>query len=158
MENRKLNDIKKTLAHLNDKELTEICLSLIRYKKENKELVSYLLYHKHDEPFFIEKLCADIDLMFTELDGLTTRDTRKKVRKIIRHCDKWIRFSKRKDTEIEVRIHLLKKIRIFPFSRSLSYFQETIYLRQRKKITQSIPKVHEDLQNDYLDYLEEFGL
>ena len=86
MENRKLNDIKKTLAHLNDKELTEICLSLIRYKKENKELVSYLLYHKHDEPFFIEKLCADIDLMFTELDGLTTRDTRKKVRKIIRHC------------------------------------------------------------------------
>lgn len=158
MENRKLIDIKKTMLHLTEKELMELCLSLIRYKKENKELVSYLLYDKHDEAYFIEKLCVDVDDMFKEIEGLTSRDIRKKARKIIRHCDKWLRFSKRKDTEIEVRMHLLKKIRTFPFTRSLTYFQETLYLRQRKKIMQSIPKVHEDLQNDYIDYMEEFNL
>ena len=64
------------MAHISEKELMELCLSLIRYKKENKELVTYLLYEKHDEPYFIEKLCIDIDEMFAEIEGLSSREYR----------------------------------------------------------------------------------
>ena len=40
----KLSDIKKELKSLNNEALVEICLRLAKYKKENKELLSYLLY------------------------------------------------------------------------------------------------------------------
>ena len=38
MKPEKLSDLKKVLLVLNTTELTEICLRLAKYKKENKEL------------------------------------------------------------------------------------------------------------------------
>ena len=44
----KLNDLKKELLNLDSKALVEICLRVAKYKKENKELVNYLLFNAEE--------------------------------------------------------------------------------------------------------------
>ena len=39
-----LQDIKKELQHLSSLQIADLCLRLSRYKKENKELLAYLLF------------------------------------------------------------------------------------------------------------------
>ena len=41
--------IKDELTHKTASELMEICLQLSKFKKENKELLTYLLFESHDE-------------------------------------------------------------------------------------------------------------
>ena len=48
MKPEKLSDLKKVLLVLNTTELTEICLRLAKYKKENKELLAYLLFDANE--------------------------------------------------------------------------------------------------------------
>ena len=45
-----LQHIKKEIQHLPTEQLAELMLRLARYKKENKELLTYLLFESHDEP------------------------------------------------------------------------------------------------------------
>ena len=40
--------IKKELHHLSSDKLMELCLRLSRFKKENKELLTYLLFESHN--------------------------------------------------------------------------------------------------------------
>ncbi|HQS05530.1 MAG TPA: hypothetical protein PLT16_07820, partial [Daejeonella sp.] len=49
MKPEKLSDLKKELSGLSVHELTDICLRLAKYKKENKELLTYLLFDS-DKP------------------------------------------------------------------------------------------------------------
>jgi hypothetical protein len=51
-----LKDIKQELNHLSPNDLQEICLRLSRFKKENKELLSYLLFHSSDEQAYVESI------------------------------------------------------------------------------------------------------
>ena len=48
MKPEKLTTIKKELNGHSVQQLTEICLRLAKYKKENKELLNYLLYDASD--------------------------------------------------------------------------------------------------------------
>ena len=42
-------ELKKTLVRTETGELLDICLRLARFKKENKELLTYLLYLSENE-------------------------------------------------------------------------------------------------------------
>ena len=53
--------IKKELKHRSSEELMEMCLRLSKFKKENKELLTYLLFEAHDESGYIETVKAEID-------------------------------------------------------------------------------------------------
>ena len=48
--------IKKELQFNDKEELIEIVLRLGKYKVENKELLSYLLFESHDEEGYINKI------------------------------------------------------------------------------------------------------
>ena len=48
--------IKKELQFIEKEELIEIVLRLGKYKVENKELLSYLLFDSHDEEGYIVKI------------------------------------------------------------------------------------------------------
>jgi hypothetical protein len=54
-----LQDIKKEMQHLSSLQIAELCLRLARYKKENKELLAYLLFEANNEHAFIEKIKAE---------------------------------------------------------------------------------------------------
>ena len=48
-----ISEIKQELNTLSAKELLELCLQLAKYKKDNKELLSYLLFEADDLPSYI---------------------------------------------------------------------------------------------------------
>ena len=50
-----LQDIKKEIQHLRPEQLAELCLRLARYKKENKELLAYILFEADNEAALLKK-------------------------------------------------------------------------------------------------------
>ncbi len=59
-----LNEIKNELSELKPSEVMELTLRLARYKKESKELLTYLLFEAHDEEAFIRNIKNDMDQQF----------------------------------------------------------------------------------------------
>jgi hypothetical protein len=74
-----VKELKEELTNYTPKELRELCLRLARFKKENKELLTYLLFESSDEALYIESVkkvaLLHEDLQFdygTELNALTS--------------------------------------------------------------------------------------
>ena len=51
-----VHQIKQELKTLQPEELLELCLRLSKFKKENKELLTYLLYESADEATYVESV------------------------------------------------------------------------------------------------------
>src|SRR5438105_4488438 len=100
-----LNELQKELATLPLKQVLEICSRLIKYKKENKELLTYLLFEARDEESYIKNIKNEIDFQFREMNRSNLYLAKKSLRKILRMINKFIRYSGEKQTEIELRIH-----------------------------------------------------
>lgn len=144
-----LHEIKLELKNLDPKELSEICLRLAKYKKENKELLHYLLFQAGDEAAFIEDVKADLDAMFDDLPKGNVYFVKKGLRKILRFLNKQVRFSSQAETEVDLRIHFcLKTVQAsVPISRGTVL--GNLYDQQLKKIESVLGKLPEDLQGDY---------
>lgn len=155
MQTASLVEIKKELKHKSTDELNELVLKLIKFKKENKELATYLLFESDDELGFINGVKDEVDEEFLSLKSKSTYFKRKGIRKILRNVKKHIRYSKQKETEVELLIHFcvcLKK------SNQNLRFDSVLYgLLERTIITieKKVSSLHEDLQRDYEIELEE---
>ena len=57
-----VKELKEELSKCSQKELIAICLRLSKFKKENKELLTYLLYESKDETIYIENVKNEIDI------------------------------------------------------------------------------------------------
>lgn len=68
MKAESVSNIKKELKHRSPEELLEICLRLSKFKKENKELLTYLLYEIDDEAAYIQSVKNKIDQQFSEIN------------------------------------------------------------------------------------------
>jgi hypothetical protein len=79
----KLSDLKKALLVLNATELTEICLRLAKYKKENKELLAYLLFDANEPMNYAEDVKSFLIADFIAIQKHYFYST-KSLRKIIR--------------------------------------------------------------------------
>ena len=78
-----LQDIKKELQHLSALQLTDLCLRLARHKKENKELMAYMLFEANNQSAFIEKVKAEVGFMFSQMP-VQSYNAAKYMRKILR--------------------------------------------------------------------------
>ena len=150
--------IKDELQDLESKELRELCLKLARFKKENKELLTYLLFEAHNEEEYINGVKLEIDELF---DGVNTKSffyIRKSVRKILTTTKKYIRYSKKKETEIELLLYFCIKLKNFKPSIKRSPRIQNVLATQIKLIKKAIGTLHEDLQFDYNERLLELDL
>ena len=64
MKTATVKQLKDELKHNSSEELINLCLRLSRFKKENKELLTYLLFEAHDEDTYIENVKLEIDSLF----------------------------------------------------------------------------------------------
>src|SRR3954471_6276301 len=94
-----LQDIKKEIQHLSTQQVAELCLRLARHKKENKELLAYLLFDAHDNAAFIEKVKGEVGFMFSQLP-VQSYMAAKYLRKILRLIGKYVKFMADKEAEI----------------------------------------------------------
>ena len=74
---------------------------------------------------------------------------RKSVRKILKLTKKHIRYSKIKETEVELLLHFCKELKKLSPSISKSPRLLNVYNRQLILIKKAIATLHEDLQYDY---------
>ena len=155
METASIKALKDELKHQSSAELLELCLKLIRFKKENKELLTYLLFEAHDEARYIESIKNEMDTLF---EGINTKSyffIRKSVRKILTNTKKYIRFSKKKETEVVLLIYFCKKLKSMKPLIKRSPRLQNILTTQVKLIEKLLLKLHEDLQYDYQLQLDE---
>jgi gas vesicle protein len=149
-----INEIKKELNTLEFNKVFELCMRLAKYKKENKELLSYLLFDAIDEPAYIENVKKDIDQQFDEIQKHNMYHASKSLRKILRTTNKYIKYAGQLQTETELLIYFLMKLKKSGIRYRTSTVLTNMYERQFNKIKTAIGKLHEDLQFDYQQELE----
>ncbi len=153
-----LKEIKIELSHKSTQELLELCIHLTKFKKENKELLTYLLFESEDEEAFIQSIKNQVDIQFEAINTKTYFYIKKSVRKILREIKKFIRYSQNKETEVALLIYFCQKLKDSEPSIKRNATLTNIYNRQLSYIKKKITTLHEDLQYDYNLELEELAL
>lgn len=149
-----ISNIKKELKNLPAEELQEIIARLTKYKKENKELLSYLLFEAYNEDQYISQVKEEIDIQFSSLNSTSFYLAKKTLRKVLRTTNKNIRFSGKKETEIELLLYFCKKMKSSQLNFKQSRVVFNMYINQVKRIQKVISMLHADLQYDYREELE----
>ena len=155
MKTASISDIKQELTSASPKELLELCLRVIKYKKENKELLSYLLFEANDLPAYIENIKKDMDEEFTQINRSNLYFAKKSLRKILKTTNKYIKYTASKETEVDLLIYYCSKIKTSGIRINKSTALSNLYNNQIKKIKAVIDTLHEDLQHDYTKQLEQ---
>jgi hypothetical protein len=150
-----LSEIKKELKGLSSQELEALCLRLARFKKENKELLTYLLFESYNESCYIESVKSYMDEEFELINTDSYFYIRKSTRKILRNVKKFVRYSQNKETEVELLLYFCLKLKNFKPSINRSTQLVNMYNRQILLSKKIINGLHEDLQYDYNLMLEE---
>lgn len=149
-----VHEIRQELLAQKPGELVELCLRLARFKAENKELLTYLLFEAHDEESYANSIKKEIDELFATINLSHLYFAKKTLRKIVRVINKYCRYSGNKQTEIVLRIYFCTALKDsgIPFSRNTVI--NNLYNGQLKKINILLSSLHEDLQYDYRKELE----
>jgi|SRR6187402_635740 len=144
-------EIKKELKTRSHTELLELCMRLAKYKKDNKELLTYLLYEAGNETAYINAIKEEVDESFKEINSSNSYLAKKGLRKVLRSLTKYIKYSGIKETELEILIYFCQKIKRSSIYKYLSTNSvlNNLYLSQLKKINKAVETLHEDLQYDY---------
>ena len=153
-----VKQLKEELNERSHNEILELCLRLSRFKKENKELLTYFLFESADESAYIESVKQHMDEHFELINTSSYYFIRKSMRKILTATKKYIRYSQQKETEVELLLYFCKKLNTFKPTIKSSVRLQNVYLRQIALIKKTVATLHEDLQYDYniaLDSLEE---
>jgi len=153
-----IQEIKQELQGLSSSKLSELCLRLAKFKKDNKELLTYLLLESDDETTYIANVKKDIDLGFEELPKPNVYLTKKSLRKVLRVTLKQIRYSGSPQTEVELLTYFLRKVRDTKIPLQSSPVLMNLYRQQLKKVHSVLATLHEDLQYDYLRDLKGLDL
>ena len=144
-----VKELKTELSTRSEKELVEICLHLSKFKKENKELLSYLLYDADNESGYIKDIKNEVDIQFDEINTSSYFFIKKSIRKILRNIKKYIRYSKNKETEVELLMFFCHKLKNFTPTYTNNVVLTNTYNRQLEMIEKAISTLDEDLQYDY---------
>ena len=124
-------------------------MRLAKYKKENKELLTYLLFESHDESTFVSNVKVEMDDLFRSLPSGNVYYIKKSLRKILRIVNKQIKYSGVKQTELELRLYFCGKIKEANVPLRSSTVLYNLYEQQLKKINTVLTQLPEDLQYDY---------
>ncbi|HPI54577.1 MAG TPA: hypothetical protein PLU10_07770 [Chitinophagaceae bacterium] len=151
-----LINIRKEMSSLSHKEISELCIRLIRYKKENKELADYFLFEKHQEHSYLLSAKSEIQSLFGNIQTLQPYLVKKSIRKIIRLAERYSKYAANPIIFLELYLEIMQQMR--------EHFPQWNQLEPLVKIAQSLekksmrllPKLHEDLQFDYNARLEIF--
>ena len=147
-------ELKQELQTLKPVELVNLCLRLARFKKENKELLTYLLFEAGDEESFIRGVKTEIEEFFATINLTQLYFAKKTLRKIVRVINKYSRYSGNKQTDIELRLFFCSRLKESGIPFRQSQVIANLYDGQVKKIKAGLAVLHEDLQHDYQKELQ----
>jgi len=96
-----------------------------------------------------------MDEQFEQINRTSSYFIKKSIRKILRNIRKYIRYSQKKETEVELLIYFCSKLNQFKPSIHRITVLKNLYDNQITSIRKTMLSLHEDLQYDYGKELEE---
>ena len=149
-----LHQIKKELETSSPKRIMDLTLRLIRYKTENKELISYLLFDEDDLAGYIADLRDEVSVMFDDIHLFPPYHTKRGVRKALKFISRYSKYTNAKETESELLLHLCSLMKQNGMIRNSNKVISGIYYKQLEKVEKMLPVLHEELQYDYKQKIE----
>ncbi len=155
MKTASIKEIKTELENTPPDLLLELCLRVTKFKKENKELLTYLLFEKGDEQSYVNNVNNLLDELFETVNKTQLYFAKKTIRKILRTANRYIKYSDVKATEPDILIHVAKKINKLGVDLKGNAALNNLYFSLLKKINKSIEAMHEEEQYDYKKMIKE---
>lgn len=152
-----IKEIKEEVQTLSPVVLSEIIMRLGRFKKENKELLTYMLLYKNEEERYISEIKESMHIMFTEVNVNAAYITKKNLRKILRTINRYIKYTSEKATEIELLIFFIEEFNDLGLNIHKNASLLKIHSSVMTRIEKNILLLHEDLQYDYNKKFFELG-
>jgi hypothetical protein len=149
-----LKELKTELSDMHPSQLVDLCMQLVKYKKENKELLTYLLFEASDETSYVNSVKDQMSELFEDVNRTNLYLAKKTIRKILKTTNKYIKYSGNKQTEVELLLFFCLKLRKTGISMPANTALGNLYLRQYQKLNKALSSLHEDLQYDYEDKIK----
>jgi len=144
-----ISELKSELANIPGDQLIELCIRLAKFKKENKELLTYLLFEAFDEPAFIAQIKKDMLQQFEEINRSSLYFVKKSLRKILRTLNKYTRYTGSAETEAALLLFFCATLKNSGIPIEKNPVISNLYQNQLKKTAKTIAAMHEDLQYEY---------
>jgi hypothetical protein len=145
-----LNEIKRELQSLDQEVLVDVCLRLAKFKKDNKEMLNYLLFEAQNEHNYVQRVKEEIEEQFQELPvGSNVYFIKKNLRKILRFATRQVKFSGVRESELDVRIFFCVKMKEAGVPMPAGTVLFNIFQQQLKKVQSLLQKLPEDMKADY---------
>ncbi len=155
MKSASSSELKKQLQQKSHAELVNYCLRLSKFKRENKELLSFLLFESENTADFTRRIKEEIIVLFNEMNIAHAYYVKKTLRKILRYVNKYARITGSKLVEAELLIEVCIQIRQLPGGIANEKQIDKILHAQSDKIDSLILSLHPDLQFDLRKQLQE---
>lgn len=157
MHSATIDTIKTELKQLPPKQVLELLLRLARFKKENKELLTYILFESANEDEYVAQVKNEITEEMGEIDGLPGYQFKKQFRKIQRKINKPIKYMGNKSSTAELYLHMVRMISEKKKTSYLAPFLEKSVQQYISKIEKILPGIEDDLAADLRKQLNQLG-
>lgn len=149
-----IHELKQELINTPAEKLVELCVRLAKFKKENKELLTYLLFESFDEQAYIENIKTEMLQQFQEINSSSLYFVKKSLRKIIRILNKYIRYTGSAEAEVKLLLFFCITLLQSGIPVEKNPVIKNMFQNQLKKISKIMATMHEDLQYEYAKELE----
>lgn len=150
-----IHELKSELINTSTEQLADLCIRLAKFKKENKELLTYLLFEAFDEQAYVENIKTEMQGQFEEINISSMYFVKKSLRKILRILNKYIRYTGSAETEVKLLLYFCKTLKESGIPIEKNPVIKNMYQNQLKKISKTIATMHEDLQYEYVKELKQ---
>ena len=152
-----IHELKSELTNIPTEQLIDLCVRLAKFKKENKELLTYLLFEAFDEQAYVENIKTQVQQQFEEINTSSVYFVKKSLRKILRMLNKYIRYTGNAETEVKLLLYFCNTLKNSGLPIQKNLVIKNMYQNQVKKISKAIAAMHEDLQYEYVKEFEQLS-
>lgn len=149
MKSASLKEIRDELAVMPHKELIGLLQRLARFKKENKELLTFLLFESHDIGGYLASVRREMLEGMLDIRPRQTWLARKTVRKTLRIAMMHIRLSASRQVEADLLIYFVRLVVDSGIDMTANPVVRNLCHTQLRRIDAAIDALHEDLQYEY---------
>ena len=158
MKTASVKQLKTELENTPPAELLKFCLRLVKFKKENKELLTYLLFDANDEQEYVKSVNELLRELFLTVNRKNIYFAKKTLRKIVRTANRYIKYSEAETTEPDILIYMCENINALELNLKKNTVLSNMYASLLKRITKAVNAMHDDMQYDYLKIIERLTL
>ncbi|GAB4107739.1 hypothetical protein GCM10028791_01860 [Echinicola sediminis] len=150
-----LAQIKKELSHLTEEELIALLMETAKFTTDNKQFLFFKVYGRENPGFFQEMVEEELQLAFEGANLDHAHFAKKSAQAIRRKLNKYLKFTKEKTIQIELIAFFCRGLQEQGYLKFDHPVIDNLYQMQLNKIQKLVAGLHEDLQYDYQEVLEE---